>query len=213
VPVIRMGEKLANPEVIEFGKKLIAIKPQIETNLHALREDAVARRIEAAKKEPPVERGAPLPRIGPIIALFDPARVADALIRGGKPRTDPKRAGDVAWFGVDPQAEVGVELVLGAPPEGQATLDRRLAIDSGVVFIGPPEASDGPRLGTVRVDPFSTALDEQAARGAFRRLSPGLYLVRAHRTAEGGVRVHLESVSAFSPDPDVGAVLPEEHGA
>ena len=59
-----------------------------------------------------------------------------------------------------------------------------------VLFVGPPEAADGPRLGTVRLDPHKTALDDHAVRGGFVAVPPGRYAVALTRGAKGLV-VHL----------------------
>jgi hypothetical protein len=106
--------------------------------------------------------------------------------------------GDVAWFGLPTAAPTAVRFT--TQPCETGALRLRLRVDSGVVFAGPPEASDGPRLGTVRIDPNRTQLDEHLGKGRFLRMKPGVYRIDA-RLGPDGVVVHL------IPDPDPDARL------
>lgn len=134
------------------------------------------------------------------IALFDPARVVSDLARGGRPRKDAARmeAGDVAWFGLPRPDEIPLRISM-ADAVGAGLL-LRLAVDSGLVFCGSPEASDGPRLGTVRRDPETTRLDEHVDGGRFLRLKPGVYRMSARLTPEG-------IAVALAPDADPAEAL------
>lgn len=201
--VLQAAEGSGDEELIAFARRLAALPLQVDTNLHALRADAVAQRIAEAAEAPQVGAAGPVTAKGGAVGLFDPARVQDDLAKGGRPRRDEARirAGDVLWLGLPSAAPTEVRLHLGPPPAGQPTRRARLKVTSGVVFVGPPEASDGPRLGTVRIDPFHTALDEHLAAGALLRLKAGVYAVHAHLAADGGLEVHL------SPDPEPKAAL------
>ncbi len=140
---------------------------------------------------------------GGAVALFDPEVLVSDLAKSGRPRRDPGRvnAGDLTWFGVPVAEAVSVSFSTKPVPKGQDSLRSRLRVTSGVVFVGPLEASDGPRLGTVRLDPFSTTLDEYSDRGAFVRMRPGTYATHAYWQREAGLMVHL------IPDPDTKAVV------
>lgn len=206
--VMQIGERLKNEKVIEFGKRLVAVKPQFPTNLHALREDSVVQHITTAQAEAPlVADGVALPTQGHVFAIFDPAEVAYALVKGGRPRADAAKvaAGEIAQLPLAPLTSAEVELNLEPPPAGQAVAVRALNVASGVIFVGPPEAADGPRMGTIRLDPFRTALDDHLDRGGFRRLPAGRYKVCAYRTGDSAVRVHLEATDETF-DTDEGAV-------
>ncbi len=202
--VMQIGERLKNAEVVEFGKRLVAVKPQFPTNLMALREDSVVQHVARAQSDAPqVSADAELHVGSHTLAIFDPALVADALVKGGKPRADGARVaeGHVAVFSLDPLMEADVGTTTEAVADDQPVTVRRVLVKSGVVFCGPQEASDGPRLGTVRLDPFRTALDDHLERGAFRRVQPGVYKVSAYRTGDEKVRVHFEEApDAFDVD-------------
>lgn len=181
-----------DPELTELARKLAAIPPQVETNLTALRLHAVSERVEDAKAEAPLLVDVPShSAVGGAIGLFDPMRVQEDLAKSGRPRRDAERlsAGHVAWFGLPSAEATEVRLSTEPPPEGQATRRLRLDVVSGVVFVGRPEASDGPRLGTVRLDPFHTALD--AHEGRFARLKAGVYAVHGYLGPDGGLRIHV----------------------
>lgn len=202
--VQRAGQAREDVRLLELAKNLVALRPRVKTNLYELREDALVQRIERAKAEAPnLADGPAVPPQRHAVAVFDPVRVSDALIRSGRPRTKPERvgAGDVAWFELEGDAEASVGLRLGAPPAGQPTHALRLQVASGVVFVGPGAAADGARLGEVRLDPFSTALHEHEARGAFRRVPIGAYEVHAHRGPGGGVMIYLSPVDALPEGP------------
>jgi len=192
----------------ELARRLAALPPQVDTNLLELRRASVRARAEEALAEAPLAVEAEnLMATAGAVALFDPLRVEEDLAKSGRPRRDPERlaAGHLAWFGLPTAGGTPIHLSLQAPPEGQATRRLRLDVSSGVVFVGPPEASDGPRLGTVRLDPFHTALDEHLERGAFVRLKPGLYAVQAYLSADDQLWVHLtpetEPELALATDP------------
>jgi hypothetical protein len=197
-PVLALAEARRSPELAELGRRLLATPPQVATNLLALREASVAALVARVKADAPrLDRAREVEVEGGAFALFDPARVTDALARGGRPRRDAARlgAGDIAWVGLPTAGRTVARLAPGAAPPGLHTLELRLAVESGVVFAGPPEAADGPRLGAVRRDPFSTALDEYRARGAFLRLKAGTYRLQLALADEDLLLVHL------APDP------------
>ena len=199
--VVELGEALEDERVVELGKNLVAVKPQVPTNLRALRHASVAGHVaEAGSSAPLLIDGGAVAAPGNVIALFDPMRVADALVKSGRPRTDAERVGkgDLAIFPL-PAGVENVTFSLEAPPEGQDTSDVRLTIDSGVAFIGPPEASDGPRMGEIRIHPFRTGLDDFLERGSFRRVEAGRYDVRAYQDGET-VCVHLTSAADDADD-------------
>jgi hypothetical protein len=199
--VLALGEKAKDEELLAFGKKLVAVPPRVPTNLHALREASVEKLIKANLDAPAIESIVDL-EIGTATAFFDPRRVAADLARYGRPRREAKRleAGDLAWFGI-PAAAGKLDVLTSALPEGAPAVRLRLQVDSGLVFLGPPEASDGARLGTVKLDPFHTGLDDLAAKGRFARLKPGTYALHAYLAGSHHVRVHLV------PDPDKKAPL------
>jgi len=191
------AESSDDPELTELAKKLAAVPPQVDTNLYGLRRASVQDRVNEALEDAPLAIEAEnLMATGGAIAFFDPMRVQDDLAKSGRPRRDPERAqvGDLAWVGLPTAGGTPVQLHADPPPEGQQTRRLRLKVQSGVVFVGPPEASDGPRLGTVRLDPFHTELDAHMMRGAFVRLKPGIYAVHAY-LSDSALEVHL------IPDP------------
>lgn len=192
----------AHEGLSELARRLAALPPQVDTNLYPLRRASVKARVEEAKADAPLAVQAEnLMAVGGAVALFDPLKVVDDLVKSGRPRRDPARleAGHLAWVGLPSAEGTPVRLLAEPPPRGQAVRRLRLDVQSGVVFVGPPEASDGPRLGTVRLDPFHTALDAHLEEGAFVRMKPGLYAVSAYLDAQRAVRIHLEP----EPEPDL----------
>lgn len=203
----RQSEALAT-----LGKKLAAMPPRISTNLYALRKASVETLAVSGKTKAPKLAKSPKVEVqGNAVALFDPVRVADALARSGRVRNDTERVvrGDIAWFGLGSGASHTVQVVSGAPSE-PSRVRLGLEISSGVLFVGPPEAADGPRLGTVRLDPHKTALDDHAVRGGFVAVPPGRYQVAVSK-AEGGVIVHLAALEGDAPFDVELAHLGESH--
>jgi hypothetical protein len=200
-PVLALAEKKRSAELAELGRRLLVTPPQVETNLVALRMASVDSRLAKARTAAPLlgkQRDVAVE--GGAVAVFDPARVKESLARNGRPRRDPARvaAGDVAWVGLPSLGASSVRLVAGAPPLGQATLALRLTVESGVIFVGPPEASDGPRLGELRRDPFSTGLDEHLPRGKLFRLRAGTYRLDAF-LADARLFLHLSEGGGEAP--------------
>jgi hypothetical protein len=189
--VCEVAEEWKDEELLAFGRRLVAVRPQLETNLDELRRLSVKAHVERAKESavPAVEIEG-VEAIGGAFALFDPQRLIEDLTKGGRPRKELDRvnAGDVAWFGLPTAAATAVRFTSQPAPAGALRL--RLRVDSGVVFAGAPEASDGPRLGTVRLDPQRTRLDEHLNSGHFLRMKPGVYRIDA-RLESGTVMVHL----------------------
>lgn len=192
----------------ELARRLAALPPQVDTNLLQLRRASVLAHIEEAKADAPLAVEAQnLMATGGAVGIFDPEHLVEDLAKSGRPRRDPERmsAGHIVWFGLPTAEGTPVHLHLEPPPEGQATRRLRLDVASGIVFVGPPEAGDGPRLGTVRLDPFSTALDENLERGAFLRLKPGLYAVHAFLSEGACLEVHVvpetDPQEALATDP------------
>jgi hypothetical protein len=189
--VSQLAEADESKRLEELAKRLVALKPKVETNLQALRYRAVERHVEAGLRSAlratdvrdfTVSAGR--------VALFDPRRVADALAVSGRPRTDPERAqrGDIVWFHWTSHERIACRFFSGAPPEGQHLASGFLQVDSGVVFVGPPEAADGPRIGSVRLDPFSTGLDQHLPTGRLLQMRSGGYRVSSVFASE---RLHL----------------------
>lgn len=190
--VLAIGEARQDDELLAFGKKLIAVPPNVPTNLFELRRQSVEALIKKAKADaPPIEELPAVP-LGSAAALFDPLRVAGDLAKTGRPRREPQRleVGDLAWFWV-PHPETRLEVRLGPAPADAPGVRLRLKVDSGLVFLGAPEAADGPRLGTVRLDPYSTGLDLHLPKGAVGRLKPGTYALVAYLETPTLARVHL----------------------
>lgn len=199
VPVMRAAKELAHAELEDFAQKLFATKPAVETNLMILREVSVMEQVEAGRGRSMPTDGAKVTIRGTQVGLFDPARHAKTLARGGRPRNEPAAlgAGEIAWFLLAPEQEAELECRMEARTEGSLAL--RLRVSSGLVFIGSPEASDGPRLGELRLDPFHTGFDGHVGAGAFIELAPGLYEVGALRTAPGKVRLSFAPLPESSP--------------
>lgn len=206
-PALKYAEALGDAELIEHARRLVAVTPAVQTNLYELREAAVDAIIERGRLAPELGTG-PAATAKAGLALFDPAQVKQALARGGRPRREleQERAGVIAVLGLATAESVAVRLALGAPAAGQATTRRRLKVGSGVVVIAPPEASDGPRLGTVRLDPERTALDDffDAGTASLVRIVPGIYTVEAFYSAPSELSVHVH------PDREPQSPLPFE---
>lgn len=210
-PALEYAEALQDPELIELARRLVAVPPAHVTNLYDLRAAAVEAVVERGKEAPSLFSAEPVVRGGGL-ALFDPREVSGALVRSGRPRreVEPQERGAIAVFGMSLLGDVQVRVVAGSPEEGKETLRRRLRVTSGVVAVGAPEAADGPRLGTVRLDPERTGLDHALAAGRVElfRLPPGLYRVDATHPPSGGVLlfVHPETEPEGSLVLDSGAV-------
>lgn len=196
--VTKMARERGDAQLEALGRRLGAVPPEVETNLFALREASVQSLLAKARTGAPVAQQVKSVAVaGGAVAFFDPARIKDSLVRSGRPRKEPGRvsAGDVAWVGLPTPHATEVRLLFAPPPEGQPGVQLRLRIESGVVFVGPPEAADGPRMGEVRRDPFGTALSEHAASGHFLRVKPGTYSLWVYLASPRDLAVHL------TPDP------------
>ena len=192
--VMRIAKDTANEALEQFARRLAAIPPQVETNMHDLRRKSVRRRVETERKDAPKAFEATgLTIAGGALAVFDPQRVLEDLATGGRPRQRAERleAGDIACLGLHQAQEVPVRFFEGPAPDGKPTARLRLRVESGMVFVGPPEASDGPRMGTVRLDPFATRLDELAPSGRFLRFPNGILALHACLDAEGEVCLYV----------------------
>lgn len=204
--VLAEADKRKSEPLSELGRKLAALRPRVDTNLHELRAESVGRLCELAQKNAPKLSSSPVITVrSPAVALFDPVRVVDALARTGRPRNDVARvtAGDIAWAGLGGKESYAVRLTADAPADAAGALELRLVVESGAVFVGPPEAADGARLGTVRLDPYRTGLDDHLERGAFVGVAAGAYRVLLLKS-DGGVTLHLSPVAADAPfAPDV----------
>jgi hypothetical protein len=201
-----------NDEILKtLAKKIIAVPPQVKTNLYELRREAVMSLVRAALEDaPPIAEVDAITVPGTAIALFDPERVIDGLTKGGRLRKDVERvkAGDIIWFGVDGAGPAKLHLVRALPPPAQPVLDLRLRVTSGVVFIGPPESADGPRLGELRLDPFSTQLHAYAKSGRMVRMKPGRYIVAGHRLDAGEIQLYVSPASEAEPPPPLADLTP-----
>ncbi|MFO0727410.1 MAG: hypothetical protein U1E65_26775 [Myxococcota bacterium] len=195
--VIEIAKQKGDAELEAFGKKLIALKPQYETNMIELRAESIDEVLERGAKAAMDAAGAVLDVDLPAFGLFDPLSVADALVKGGRPRADNKRVarGDLAWFPIGGSRRV--RIAVGPAPEA-STHELRLKVTSnGLVYAGPPEASDGPRLGSVRLHPHRTQLDAYEDKGRFLRVPEGYYAVHVDLPDSGEVTVTL----ALTDDP------------
>ena len=190
---MELAKEKGDEELEAFARRLSAMPPQIETNLHELRRESVRDHVKAAQLEAPLAVESKVEVRGGAVGLFDPERVLEDLAKAGRPRRDRERIqrGDVTWLGTSDAGARRARFLLDAPPTAQQTLDVRLEVNSGVVFVGPPEASDGPRLGTVRLDPFHTMLDEHLGNGAFVQMKPGSYVLSAHSDANGDITIYV----------------------
>ena len=208
--VLKLAQEQDNAELEQFARRLAAIPPQVTTNLHELRRKSVRRRIEMERRDATAAVDvADLAVAGGTLGLFDPQRVIEDLATGGRPRRRAERleAGDVACIGLPKVEPVAVKIHHQPPPEGQDTARLRLKVESGLLFVGPPEASDGPRMGTVRLDPFSTLLDEHAASGRFVRFPNGVFAVMAY-LKEGEVQLHVVDDADPSASLDLSPMAP-----
>lgn len=200
--VLRIAEEKKNDELRALAKKLGAVPPQVPTNMMELREAAVKELISKAQdKSPNATDVRELAIASNTVALFDPQRILDALVKSGRPRRDPERVGkgDVAWFAAQ-SPSIKVTLTTAALPAGQAASMARLKVDSGIIFVGPGEAADGPRLGEVRLDPFRTNLHANLTKGRLVRLKAGMWKASAYQGEGGAIRVHL----SLDADPAAG---------
>lgn len=199
------AKELGDAELLDIARRLVAVPPEVHTNLFALREasvDAVVARHEGA---PDLDALEPFTVMGSF-GLFDPANVKTAIAKGGRPRTENAKVldGTVAILGMSVPDLVTVRFEMGPPPEGTATFRRRLKVSTGVVAVGAPEASDGPRLGAVRIDPEQTGLDLALAAGKIRigRIRPGIYALDAAHLTSSTLTVWVH------PDPSPSGPLP-----
>lgn len=200
------AEELEDPELIEFSRRLVAVPPAIETNLHDLREASVDNLVaQALADEAPALRGPIELEARGSLALFDPAQVKSFLARGGRARKEAseEHAGTLAMFGLGLGTAVRVEVRAQAAEPEVSVVRRRLRVGSGVVAVGLPEASDGPRLGTVRLDFARTGLDDALERGHAQlfRLPNGIWRVEATHPSPDVLRLYV------SPDPEADAPL------
>jgi hypothetical protein len=203
--IARIAEEKKSEQLKELSKRLIAVPPQVPTNMFELRAAAVKELISKAQdKSPNATDVRDFSIASPMVVLFDPQKISDAIAKSGKPRRDAERVGkgDIVFFGAE-MAPIKVTLTTAAVPEGQEVVSNRLKVESGIIFVGPPEASDGPRLGEVRMDPFRTNLHLHLSKGRFVRLKPGSWRASAYQRPGGEVRVHL----SVDPDPAAAAVL------
>lgn len=203
---LHYAEELEDAELIEFSRRLVAVPPAIETNLHELREASVETLVASAlADEAPALRGDIELEAEGSLAFFDPAAVKRFLARGGRARKEAseEHAGTVALLGLGVAGRVRVEVRAHPPEAGVSTSSRRLRVGSGVVAAGRPEASDGPRLGTVRLDYARTGLDAALERGDAQlfRLPNGIWRVDAVHASETELRIYIY------PDPDPEAPL------
>jgi len=201
--VEQLGKLRNNQKVLDLAKKLIAVRPEVPTNLFELREASVLGLVEQALAEAPSI--AEEPQISDqmiAIALFDPVCVGDILIKTGRVRTKGDRLGrgDLAMMPLTPNVSRTALITQTPAPEGQPTSNVRLRVESGVIFVGPPEASDGERLGAIRFDPFKTKLNQFLDRGGFVRVEPGFYQVAAYEDGDK-VCFHLTSTDPKDQDP------------
>jgi hypothetical protein len=207
--VAEIAEQKKNDEMKELARRLVATPPQVKTNLLELRLESIKELVrEAQKSAPNATDVGELVLVGPQVVVFDPTRIAEAIAKRGRPRLDAERvgAGDLVFFGIDAFRDIVVRISTASPPAGQAVVKNRLRVDSGIVFIGPPQGADGPRLGELRLHPFRTNLHAALASGRFARVKPGVYVASAFEPEAGGVRVHL--VPDPNPkSPDVSADL------
>lgn len=201
--VVQIAEQLGDEKLKEFGRRLAAVRPRVDTNFWALRAGSVERIILDAKArgaKPAFEAGV-LKVPGYAVALFDPILVLDALVKGGRPRNEIPRVarGDITWFARPGREQDGLRFTLEPARDGEADLRLRLRVQSGIVFVGPPEASDGPRLGTLRLDPFRTQLDGFVDQGTFVAVPPGVYRVEVIASSPGEIRLALVEIPKDEP--------------
>lgn len=200
-PALRYAQELGDEELLDLARRLVAVPPSIHTNLAELRAAAVREVAERGRSAPRLD-GAAVTAKGSL-ALFDPLQVEAALVSGGRPARDPDALGRgrIAPLGLGVAGSVEARFVAAETiPPGPR---RRLRVGSGVVAVGAPDAADGPRLGTVRLDPERTGLDDalDAGRAQLFRLDPGVYLVGARHPGPDALEVIL------APDPDPSAPI------
>lgn len=188
VPVLAYAEELGDEELLEFARRLVAVPPAIESNLFALREAAVDTLVDEYEDAPNLRSERTFAARGSL-ALFDPQQVRRFLARGGRARKEAseEHKGTLAIFGLGVADAVQVRVRPHPAPEGTPVMSRRLRVGSGVVAAGLPEASDGPRLGAVRLDPDRTALHDaaDAEQVQFFKLANGVFRVDAvHSSAD-----------------------------
>lgn len=193
--VLTRADAENNADLKELARRLAATPPAVDTNLYALRRVSVETHVAAAEHDAPLAIESQITVNGGAVAIFDPLCILDDLVRRGRPRRDLERleAGDLSVFGMETGQVHDVRFLAAPPPKPQPTRALRLKIVSGVAFVSVPEASDGPRLGTVRLDPFKTSLDAHLANGGWIRVKPGTYRLHAYRDGEQGLRIHLAS--------------------
>ena len=192
--VERIGRELEETKLIELARRLVPMRPEVETNLFELRLESIQALVEEAKTQAAKVTEQPTVTNQEVsVAIFDPIRVADILVKTGRVRTLPKRvgAGDIAAFPLPPNEAFNVQVSDFLVSNEQATSVAPLQVQSGTVFVGPPEASDGERLGSIRFDPFVTNLHRNLSRGLFIQIPPGSYDIHAFRDGE---TVHLHFV-------------------
>jgi hypothetical protein len=210
--VQRYADEHKSDALKALAKKLIACPPQLKTNLMELRHASIKELISNA-----LDQGQNATDVRELdvksntVALFDPSNVAEALVKGGKPRKDPLRigAGDIVWFAINAMP-IQVTVTTAPLPEGQAASSNLLKVESGIIFVGPPEASDGPRLGEVRLDPFRTSLHQHLGAGRLVRLKAGTWRAFAYRAGGSRVLVHLAPETnppQIASPADVGALM------
>lgn len=202
--VERMAKERDTDELKDLARRLVATRPRMESNLYELRIASVNKLVDdALPKAPNAVDVNDLVIGGGTLGIFDPKRLAEKMARGGRARKDPGHlhAGDLAAFGLETFKGVPVRFTTNPFEPGNRALQLRLAVDSGVVFVGPAQASDGPRMGTLRLDPFSTTLNEYLDEGRFLRIKPGVYRVFAIPEEDGSTTVHLNPDS--NPEEDL----------
>jgi hypothetical protein len=210
-PALRYAEAIGDPELIDFARRLVAVPPAVHTNLAELRAAAVDAVVNRGKSAPRLAEAEALTARGSF-GLFDPKAVEKWLVKGGRPSKDAAELerGTVTVLGLGVGGDVRVEVVTDPPPEARPRLRRRLRVGTGVVAVGVPEASDGPRLGAVRLDPERTGLDDalDAGRVQLFRLHPGIYAVDAYHPAPDRLRVHVHADPAPSAPLEAGSGVP-----
>lgn len=203
VPLLRAAVELKHAELETFAQKLFATKPAVETNLMVMREVSVMEHVESGRAKAKPLDGAKVTVRGSQAGLFDPALHAKSLARGGRPRSEAAAlgSGQIAWFLLAPDEEA--ELELHAEPVPASALSLRLRVKSGLVFVGSPEAADGPRLGELRLDPFRTRFDEYVGTGGLFAAEPGLYELGAARAAPGRIRLSFARLPETAPPAEI----------
>lgn len=191
--VFELAKEKDDEELNLLARRLSATPPQVDTNLYALRRASVQDLVEEAQSDAPLIVESAITVHGGAVTIFDPLCVVDDLVKSGRPRRDLARleVGDLALFGMDKSQDHSVRFSTDPPPEGQSVLVQRLKVESGVVLVSVPEASDGPRLGTVRLDPFHTHADEHASNGGWGRIKSGMYRLSAYVDGEEVIQIFI----------------------